>query len=168
MRTRRLIFGLLGVWCLIEFLDNARIEVVSLNGFLKLPTVDDLFATGSHVRLNHQHAVDQALEVPRVGGGWVLVDTFNYLLIQGVHVGCSERWVESKRLIQDAPQAPDVALCVVRGVVPYLRTRIVGRSRLRVQKSFFCDLRNIKVTEQSHAVFGEEDVRTFDVPVEDV
>lgn len=91
---------------------------------------------------------------------------FNYLLVETLHVVCSERRHEGAHLVEHAAERPNVTLAVVRLVAPHLRTGIVGRSCLSVTQPLLDNLRDVQVSKFRLHVLKEKQIGTLHVPVE--
>ena len=74
--------------------------------------------------------------------------------------------MQRQRLVQHAPQTPDVALAVVWLVVPDLGTSIVGCSRLRVEEASLGHFGNVHVTEAGATITFQEDISRFYITME--
>ena len=73
-----------------------------------------------------------------VGDSRVL--SFDYHLIEALHVVSPERWMERTHLVKYAAQGPNITLGVVRHVSPNFGARVVGRTCLSVTEPLFHDL----------------------------
>jgi len=85
-----------------------------------------------------------------LGDTWV--DSFNHFLEEACHIVCSERWLIGNRFVQNAPQRPNIALSIIRLILPHLRRGIVGRARLRVQETLLGNFADVHVSKFSSAV----------------
>jgi len=78
--------------------------------------------------------------------GWNLwVYTFENLLVQACHIIGTKRRSESNGFKEDAPKGPNVRLRIIWLITPYLRTSVVRRPGLGVEKPFFGNFRHIHV-----------------------
>jgi hypothetical protein len=68
---------------------------------------------------------------------------FNNLVIKAFHISSSEWWVQSAEFIENTTHTPDIALVIVRLILPNFWACVVGSACLSVKKTSFSDFRNI-------------------------
>ena len=90
-----------------------------------------------------------------------------HLGVESFHRLGPERRQKSDHLVKDAACRPYIAPVIVRHVLPYLRARIVGSSRLSAHKTTFYYSRHIHVTEFDNALLRQEDIGALNVSVTD-
>lgn len=95
----------------------------------------DLCASRSVRRINLQKSLDHILEILRVtcGDRWIL--TFDDFVVETLHICSSKRWIQSAQLIEDTTHAPNIALIVIRLILPHFRTCIVRGPSLGMEKA---------------------------------
>jgi hypothetical protein len=114
--------------------------------------------------------LDQSLahrpKVMRVSLWYSCQVTFEYFLIQPLHILGCERRLESNHFIEDAAERPDIALDVVGLVSPDLRTGIIGRASLSiVQALLVCYLGYIHIAQLCCKIFVQKNVRALEISV---
>jgi hypothetical protein len=123
-----------------------------LTNFLDCRHFQNLRTTRPQLRLHHNHCFDHIIELGTkvLGDAWV--DSFNHFLEEACHIVRSERWLIGDRFVQNAPQRPNIALSIIRLILPHLRRGIVGRARLRVQETLLGNFADVHVAKFSSAV----------------
>ena len=98
------------------------------------------------------------------------VFAFDNFFVKSLHILSSERRHERAEFIQKTPHRPNVALAVVRLILPHFWWRIVGRSRLRVRQFIFLFdyFRHVKIPELGWHVSEQKDVGALHVSVQDL
>ena len=92
-----------------------------------------------------QAKLDHIHDVLGVADGKVGDPALAYTFEKLIHVICLEGWLQGTHLIEDASQAPDITLVVVRLILPYLRACIVWCSSLSLKKTAFCNFADVEI-----------------------
>jgi hypothetical protein len=87
---------------------------------------------------------------------------------EAVHVVGEEGRDQHGELVKEAAKSPDVALAVVRPVVPDLWTHVIGSTNLSPCEASLHQLGATKVTETNVVLASQEDVLGLQVAVEDI
>lgn len=112
---------------------------------------------------------DEVLQFLRVKGRYSVVVTSDDSFFESVDVRSHEGRPESRHFVEDAAHGPDIALAVVGQIRPYFRTGVVWSASLGAGKPTFADFTDIEVSQfQLFIIFGQKNVGTLDVSVEDV
>ena len=93
----------------------------------------DLITGRAQLSLNLYHRLAHFAQLTAEMIGYARVLPPQHLSIQTCHIICSKRWPQSDRLIENAPQRPDVTLHVIRLIAPNLGTGVVRGARLRIE-----------------------------------
>ena len=132
LNSRWFKFGLRKNLCVKVWHDLADVQLEEFDRFCNLATLQYLFCGGTEVRLDRDHALNQAFQIARINVWWLLEDAPDNTFVQVCHV-CRAEWrMERQRLVQDAAKRPDITLTVIRLVIPDLRTSIIGSACLGV------------------------------------
>ena len=108
---------------------------------------ENLVAAGPFGVNNLQTALDHLPQLVREVSWQRLVQALGHLLSKSGHVGSPERRQQSGHLVQNATDGPNVALEVVRLVLPDLGTSVVRSASLSGQQTVLGLFRNVQVTD---------------------
>lgn len=87
------------------------------------------------------------------------------LVVEAFHVGSPEGRLLGAHLVKHAPETPDVALVVVRHVLPDFGTSVVRSPGLRSQKPALGNFGHIQVSKLDNTIGRQEDIRALNVSV---
>ena len=95
--------------------------------------------------------------------------TFQYLSVQALHVFSLKRWLQGDHFVYHTAKAPDIALHIVRLILPHFRTGIVWCASLRIVQALRVgDFRHVHVAELGSVVIVKEYVGALQVSVHDL
>ena len=94
---------------------------------------------------------------------------FQDLCVQALHVFRLEGRLQGDHFVYDAAKAPDIALYIIRFILPHFGAGVVRRAGLRVVQALRVrDLRHVHVPELGGVVVVEEDVGALQVSMHDL
>jgi hypothetical protein len=126
----------------------------------------ELRARRSHFRVLLQTIFNDLIQVARENGWEPCHSTFDYSSVQLAHVVSCKGNFLGAGFVEDATNAPDVALFIVRQIVPDFGACVVRSARLRLKKASALYFRHVEVTDLDSAILVKEYVGSFDVPVD--
>jgi hypothetical protein len=91
---------------------------------------------------------------------------FEHSFVKTVHIVGTEWGHQRAHFVDNATERPNVRLQIIGLVLPHLRTRVVRRSRLRVEKTLLSHLAHIEITKLRCAIFIQEDVCRFHISMQ--
>lgn len=87
-------------------------------------------------------------------------------VVETAHAFGAKGWVQRAHLVDDTAERPQVALVVIRFLLPDLGTGVVGGSCLRIKHTVLRNLTHVEIAHFENAIFTLKDVRRFQVTME--
>ena len=127
-----------------------------------------LLGGGALAGIELEHQLDDGREIRRVALWKGRILASHHLVAQRPFCLRQERMLQRRQLVEEHAQRPDVAAFVILLVLPQLRRHVVGSANLGVRHAVLGALCNTEVADLDRSWPRDEDVRSFDVAVQDI